>query len=71
MLIMLTAIMPMQAIDKAPPQLRNCSEGAMYAIPASELIERPVARAASATAAAADIWTKGKIAMPITPVKAV
>jgi len=69
--IILTAIMPMQAIDKAPPHCKNYSEGAMYAIPASELIDRPVARAASATTAIVDIWIIGRIDNPMQPVMAV
>ena len=54
-LAMLTANMPVHAMPRAPPQLRNCSLGAMYAIPASDDMDKPVIRAASATMAAEDI----------------
>jgi len=46
--------MPMHPNARGPPQLRNCSLGALYATAPSAPIERPVARAASATVAAAD-----------------
>ena len=50
-LAILTKSIPVQAIPRAPPQLRNYSLGAMYAIPPRDAIDKPVAKAASAAVA--------------------
>ena len=65
------ANIPIDAAERAPPHMRNCSEGALYAIPARDVMESPVARAASAMAAEVDIWIRGNMDRPMTPVKAV